>query len=299
MTPDIQTAHLTLRFGDVVAIDDLTVSIPPYRITGLFGRNGAGKSTLMRMLAGYRRTTSGSLLIGGRQPFEDPELMAETVLVRDKIANGDTTSVNDHLSIAASLRPRWDRDFAESLLDRFEIPRRRKSIAKLSQGQRAALNVVVALASRAPLTMFDEPHLGMDAPSRYAFYDALIADYMAHPRTIVISTHIIGEVANLVEDVLIIDRGRLVVHEQADRLRTMGAEVTGPATRVDEITAGRRVLSSRSLGNTKSVVVYDEPGSNFARLATDRDLDVGPLPLQDLFVHLTETRSPEPQEVSS
>jgi ABC-2 type transport system ATP-binding protein len=297
MTPDIETEHLTLRFGEVTAIDDLTVSIPPYRITGLFGRNGAGKSTLMRMLAGYRRATSGSVLVGDRDPFEDAERMAETVLVRDKILNADSTSVKAHLGIAASLRPRWDRDFAESLLDRFEIPRRRKSIAKLSQGQRAALNVVVALASRAPLTMFDEPHLGMDAPSRYAFYDALLADYAAHPRTIVISTHIIGEVADLVEDVMIIDRGRLVVHEAADRLRARGAEVTGPASRVDEVTAGRRVLSTRSLGNTKSVVVYDELESSFARQAIDRDLDVGPLPLQDLFVHLTDSRSREPQEV--
>jgi ABC-2 type transport system ATP-binding protein len=296
MNPTITTEHLTLRFGDVCAVEDLTVSFAPGRITGLLGRNGAGKSSLMTLVAGYRRATSGSLLVDGADPFEDAERMAETVLVRERILHADSTSVKDHLSIAASVRPRWDAEFAASLVERFEIPRARR-ISKLSHGQQAAVNVVVGLASRAPLTMFDEPHLGMDAPSRYAFYDSLLADYAEHPRTIVLSTHIIDEIANVVEDVVIIDRGRLLVSDAAERLRARGAEVTGPAELVDEVTFGRRVLSSRSLGHTKSAIVYDDLGGSFARLAAELDVDVGPLPLQDLFVHLTESQRRSLQEV--
>jgi ABC-2 type transport system ATP-binding protein len=298
MSPTVTTDHLTVRFGDTCAVDDLTVTVAAGRITGLLGRNGAGKSTLMTTLAGYRRPTSGCLLVGGTDPFEDAERMAETVLVRDRILNADTTSVKDHLHIAAAVRPRWDRALAESLLDRFEVPQR-KRISKLSRGKQAAVNVVVGLASRAPLTMFDEPHLGMDAPSRYAFYDAVLADYADHPRTILLSTHIIDEIANLIEDVIIIDRGRLVVSDPAERLRARGAEVTGPAGDVDEVTFGRRLLASRSLGNTKRVVVYDDLGGSFARLAAELDVDVGPLPLQDLFVHLTESERDRLLEVPS
>jgi ABC-2 type transport system ATP-binding protein len=286
--PTVTIDQLDVRFGETTAIDDLSLTIPGGRITGLLGRNGAGKTTLMTVLAGYRRGTGGRALIDGEDPFEHPTLMAETVLVRDKVPCADSTSVKDHFELAATFRPYWDQDFADSLLDRFEVDRK-KRIGKLSHGQRAAVTVIAGLASRAPLTMFDEPHLGMDAPSRYAFYETLLADYIEHPRTIVLSTHIIDEIANVIEDAVIIDRGRLLTHQPVDELTRRGAEVTGPADHVDDITFGRQVLSTRSLGNTKSAVVFDELDDGFHRRVRSLNVDIGPIPLQDLFVALTES----------
>jgi hypothetical protein len=110
------------------------------------------------------------------------------------------------------------------------------------------------LASRAPVTLFDESHLGMDAPSRAAFHDEVLSDFMAHPRTIVISTHLIDELSPLFEEVVIIDNGRLVLQDETEVLRARGADVTGPAEAVDRFVAGHTVLRERQLGRTKSAM---------------------------------------------
>jgi ABC-2 type transport system ATP-binding protein len=293
MNPTVTIDHLSVRFGQTAALDDLSLSIPGGRIVGLLGRNGAGKSTLMTVLAGYRRPTTGRVLVDGVEPFDDPTAMAETVLVREKVPNAEFAKVKDHLEMAAMLRPRWDQDLADRLLDRFEIDRK-KYLSKLSHGQRAAVTVAAGLAARAPLTMFDEPHLGMDAPSRYAFYEVLLADYIEHPRTIVLSTHIIDEIANVIEDAIIIERGRLITHEPVEELTRRGAEVTGPSDHVDEITFGRRVLSTRKLGHTTSAVLFDELDTATTERARRLGVDLGPIPLQDLFVALTDAeRAPQ------
>ena len=169
----------------------------------------------------------------------------------------------------------------------------RRSVTKLSRGKKAALACVIGLASRAPLTIFDEAYLGMDAPSRSAFYDELLADYMRHPRTIVISTHLIEEVSSIFEQVAIIDRGRLVVQGDTDEIRARGASVIGPAEVVDRV-AGNAVVGERRLGSTKSVTVYGDLGADFAADVRAAGLELGPVSLQDLFIHLTSSRSVQP-----
>jgi ABC-2 type transport system ATP-binding protein len=283
----IDLRDVTVRFGDTTAVDALTATIAPGTIVGLLGRNGAGKSTLLSTIAAYRRPHGGTVRVDGADPYEDARLMADICFVRDDgDFNGDL-SIADTVSIAGTLRPRWDQDTAERLLDRFRITVNRKRVGALSKGQRSALAVSVGLATRAPVTMFDEPHLGMDAPSRYAFYDELLAAYMAHPRTIIVSTHLIDEMASLFEDVVIIDHGALLTHQPADDLRTRGVEITGPAPAVDEITAGMHVLSTRVLGGTKSAVVFGQFNGELRAHAAAAGVELGPIPLQDLFVALT------------
>ncbi len=162
-----------------------------------------------------------------------------------------------------------------------------RTVSKLSRGMKSALAVTVGLASRAPLTIFDEAYLGLDAPSRYLFYDELLADYMQNPRTIILSTHLIEEVSSLFEEVLIIDRGRLVAHDATETLRSRGAAVVGPADAVDRFVADRTVLKEQRLGGTKSATIYDSLPDTFEQDARAAGLEVGPVALQDLFVHLT------------
>ena len=196
------------------------------------------------------------------------------------------------LSLGA-LRPTWDAEYAEQLVEKFEIPVNRRWVTKLSRGKRAALACVVGLASRAPLTIFDEAYLGMDAPSRAAFYDELLADYMRHPRTIVISTHLIEEFSGLFEQVAIIDRGRLVLQGETDEIRARGASVIGPAEVVDRV-AGHAVVAVRRLGPTKSATVYGDLGADFEANVRAAGLELGPVSLQDLFIHRTANRSVKP-----
>ena len=110
---------------------------------------------------------------------------------------------------------------------------------------------------------------------------------MAHPRTIVVSTHLIDEMAALFEDVMIIDHGALLLHQPVDELRSRGVELTGPAAAVDAITAGMHVLSTRTLGATKAAVVFGRFNGGLRQQAADAGVELGPIPLQDLFVALT------------
>lgn len=286
MTLSLSAQSLTLRYGDVTALDNLAFTLAEPGIHGLLGRNGSGKTSLLSLVAGLRRPTSGRILIDGEEVFENARAMGRVCLIResgDMPVDGETVrSVFDY---AASMRPRWDGSLALELADIFELSPKNK-VGTLSRGKRAALACTLGIAARAPLTVFDEAYLGMDAPSRYAFYDALLADFMDHPRIIMLSTHLIEEVSKLFERVLIIDGGRLVLNENVDTLRGRGVSLTGPASAVDAALADVPVLSSRTLGPTKSVAVYDIPDAARAR-ALAAGLEIGPLPLQDLFIHLT------------
>lgn len=289
--PGIDVRDLTVRYGDTVAVDGLDLHLAGGRIHGLLGRNGSGKTSLLSVIAAFRRATSGQVSVGGRSVFENPDVVADVCLIRgagDTVVNDwPDDKVKHALAFAATVRPHWDEALADVLVERFQLSPAAR-IAELSRGQRSALGITLGLASRAPVTIFDESYLGMDAPSRYAFYDVLLADVAEHPRTVVISTHHIEEVARVFEQVVIIDHGRLVLQGDADDLRGEGATITGAAAAVADFTAGREVLATRHLGPTRSSTVFGALTADERRHATQMGLEVGPVPLQDLFVHLTE-----------
>jgi ABC-2 type transport system ATP-binding protein len=282
----IEVEDLVLRYGEVTAVDRLTLDLAGGKIYGLLGRNGSGKTSLLSVLAAFRRQSAGQVRIDGEPVFENGRLTRRICLIRDSGETVDIGTAQDALDFAKSLRPNWDGDYARSLMDTFDLDPK-KNVKSMSRGQRSAMGVLVGLASRAELTMFDESYLGMDAPSRQAFYDALLADYIAHPRTIVLSSHLIEEVSSLLEEVVIIDHGRLLVHEENEALRSRGISVTGPQDRLDAFTAGLTVLNTRQLGSTKSAMVYGELDEAQRTEAARAGLELGPIALQDLFVHLT------------
>ncbi len=286
MTTSVAVHNLSVHFEDTRAVDDVSFSIPGGTICGLLGRNGAGKTTLLSALAAFRQPTSGEIRIGGLDPYEHPLAVADICLVREGGEFIGSMKVDAALDLVGDLRPSWDRTYADRLLDRFQLPRRKK-VDALSRGMRSALAAAVGLASRASLTMFDEPHLGMDAAARYAFYDELLADYLAHPRTIVLSTHLIDEVASILEDVVIIDHGRLLLHEPVAELQGRGAEIIGSVAAVESFTRGLTIVSDRTLGPTRSVTTTDRLSPEQRRAAVDAGLELGPIHLQDLFVQLT------------
>jgi ABC-2 type transport system ATP-binding protein len=287
MSLSVQAEGITQRFGETLALDEVSFSLEPGKIYGLLGRNGSGKSTLLAILAAFMKSTGGCARVGGEPVFENARITREVCLIREA---GDTVasdeSVGEAIEFAASIRPHWDGAYAAELLRRFGLETKKK-LGALSRGQLSALGITLGLASRAPLTMFDESYLGLDAPSRYLFYDELLADFIRHPRTMIISTHLIEEVSKLFEEVVIIDKGRLLLHEPLDALLSHGATLTGSAEAVDQLASGLRTLSSRQLGPTKSVTVFGQLSREQTAAADHAGVEISPVPLQDLFVHLT------------
>jgi ABC-2 type transport system ATP-binding protein len=282
----ISLRDLTVRYGDTVAVDGISLDLEPGKIYGLLGRNGSGKTSLLSVLASYRRASAGTVSIDGTDPFENAALMRKTVFIRDSLDVTDQDRVAKVLDFAHRLRPSWDAGYADHLVDLFGLDRR-KRVSALSRGQRSSLGVVLGLAARAPLTILDEVYLGMDAAARTTFYRELLADYLAHPRTIIVSTHLIEEVAGLFEQVIVIDRGRLLVHEDTDTFKARGVAVTGPAAAVDAFVAGRAVLVEQSLGGVRQATLYGALDDDEAGRARAAGLTLAPVGVQDLFVHLT------------
>lgn len=298
MSLDIDVRDVHVEYPDAQALCGVSFHIPFGTICGLLGRNGSGKTTLLSLIASLIKPSAGVVLVDGTDPFEDAELMGQIGLIGDGGKGSPNYSVRDAIGMIAELRTTWDGDYADRLFEQFEIPVKRR-ITKLSKGQRAAFSVVCGLAARAPITMFDETHIGMDVPSRYRFYDELLRDYLETPRTVILSTHHIDEVASLFGQVIILDRGELVVHEDADTLRDRGAEIIGSAPVVDRFTASMNVLGERSLGATKAAVVYGEFGDDDRQRANALGLELGPIPLQELFVHLSDGRRSLPSAASA
>lgn len=292
MTLGIEVRDVHLRYGSVRALDGLSLRLTGGKIVGLLGRNGSGKTSLLSLLGAFRPPTSGQVLVGDRDPFKSDEVAGQICLIRESGDVYASERVATVIDFARKVRPSFDADYADHLLELFQLPRRRR-VQALSRGQRSSLGVVLGLASRAPLTIFDEVYLGMDAPARYAFYDALLADYVEHPRTIILSTHLIDEVARLFEEVVIIDRGRLILHEEADVLRDRGAAVVGPADAVDEFVGSLSregevtTLGHQRMGGTKSTTIFGQLQHHQRARAAAAGLELGPVALQDLFVHLT------------
>ncbi|HYI15911.1 MAG TPA: ABC transporter ATP-binding protein [Thermomicrobiales bacterium] len=286
----VETRDLMLRYRETTALDGLSFALEGGKIYGLLGRNGSGKSTLLSVLAAFRKADEGDILIDGEPVFENPRVTRQIALIRENVDVPDTDDkIERVLEFAACYRPNWDADYAARLLDVFELDPKKK-VKELSRGKQSALGAVLGLAARAPLTMFDETYLGMDAPSRYRFYDAILDDYIAHPRTIIISTHLIEEVARIFEEVVIIDKGRLVLHEPVETLTARGATVTGPAEQVEAFADGQTILNERQLGRTKSVMVYGQVTDEQRQHVRDTGLDLEPIALQDLFVYLTNSK---------
>jgi ABC-2 type transport system ATP-binding protein len=222
----IECTDLRLRYPRqrTEALAGISLAVPQGAICGLFGRNGAGKTSLMALLAGLRRPNGGSVRVFGEDPWENARVAPQVAFVFSK--NNPDATINsirarDLLKMGALFRPNWDAGFAEHLIRRFDVPLK-KTVSKMSQGQAAALRCAMGLASRAPLTIFDESYLGMDAVYRKIFIDELLADYLTHPRTILFSTHYISEMERLFSEAIVIDAGRMLIHDDADTLREQG-----------------------------------------------------------------------------
>jgi ABC-2 type transport system ATP-binding protein len=188
------------------------------------------------------------------------------------------------LRAASWFYPNWDGELAGALIEDFGL-RPGKRIKKLSRGMRSALGITIGLAARAEVTIFDEPYSGLDAVARQLFYDRLLAEYAEHPRTILLSTHLIDEAAALFENVVVIDRGRVVLDAAADGLRGVAATVTGPVLAVDSFTRDRAVWNRRTLGSQASAVVVGQLDEADRRRARSLGLDLAPLTLQQVVVH--------------
>lgn len=300
MTNAIDIRGVSRSFGRMTALDNVSVAVPENSILGLLGRNGAGKTTLMSIIAGQDRASQGQVEVLGHAPFEHAPTLRQIIYVRDNQRYPDDYKLHHVLRIAPSFAPNWSVDIAQELVDGFRIPSK-TPIKKMSRGQLSSVAIVLGLASRAPVTLLDEPYLGLDVTGRKLFHTLLLRDYEEHPRTVVLSTHLIEESAALLDRVVILDKGTVVVDDETESARDSVVALSGNSDAIHRALGGRRVLQTQSMGALASVIADGAADDELLRVAKERGVQVGRASLQDLVsAHGESTLEPsEAKEVET
>lgn len=285
MTNAIELHNITRTFGRSSALDGVSLNVPTDSICGLLGRNGAGKTTIMSIVAGQDRPTSGRVDVLGERPFENENVLSQISFVRDNQRYPDAYKLHHVLRIAPDFAPNWNADVAGQLVEGFRIPTR-TPIKKFSRGQLSAVAIVLGLASRAPVTLLDEPYLGLDVTARALFHDVLLRDYSVHPRTVLLSTHLIEESEALFDRVVIVDRGRIRADVASDDTADLAFTLSGATAAVDALLTGRTVLTDHVVSGLKSVTIEGSADDALVAEANRRGARIAPASLPDLVAAL-------------
>lgn len=284
--------HLNKNFGRQQALDDINLEFDNPGIYGLLGPNGAGKSTLMEIITDGLLTKSGEILIDGQPVHDDDAQLQKMWLMNAYMPFTKWTSINSAMKLIDSVRGNFDFQNAQRMLKEFDIDPQSR-ISQLSTGQQTSVKLVLALNVSADVVMLDEPVLGLDANHREIFYSDLLKAYSDRPRIFIIATHLISEIAQLIDHVVILNNQHIQLVGSTDSVLDRAYIVSGQSKQVDEFTQGMKVLTTKpAIAGTKSAVIFDSKPAN--RQAPE-GVEVRHLDLQSLFIALTRATVPATQ----
>lgn len=276
--------NLTRKFGDTTALNGVNLCLDEPKIYGLLGRNGAGKTTLLRLITNYIQPTEGTITLDEQNVWENEKAQHQIFLVTE---TSYFAEMNAHklIQLMSEIYPSFDKQQCLDYAKRFELDLNKKYTA-LSTGYKSVLRAVLSLSVHTPFLFLDEPTLGMDAFHRELFYKLLIESYSESPSCILLSTHLISEVEELLENVIILDHGKVLIDESSEQLLAQGYCVSGRISDVDDYCSGKNVIGSSVVGGLKTTAVLGE------REQVPDTLEVTGLSLQQLFVQLVGSENP-------
>ena len=273
----IEAHGLRKTYGTTVALDGLDLSIEEGRIVGLIGPNGAGKTTALNAILGLT-PYEGWLKVLGRDPWtERDEVVSDVSFIADVAVLPRWLRVSHALDYVTGVHPRFDRAKAESFLAKTDIPRTSK-VRELSKGMVAQLHLSLVMAIDARLLVLDEPTLGLDILYRKQFYDSLLNDYFDGRRTILVTTHQVEEVQDVLTDLLFINHGRIVLRCSMEEFESRYLQVMVHPDQVAAARALKPIHERQVLG--RSILLFERVDrSRLAALG-----DVRTPSIADLFV---------------
>ena len=273
-------------YGKKMVVENLNLTLESGKIYGLIGRNGAGKTTLLSMMSNQVPVTEGTVTLDGENIWENRKALDRICFSRELTATKENGmagyTVKSYLKIASCYYSLWDQTYAEKILDVFGLDSKNK-LGKMSKGQLSAVTIVVALASKCEFTFLDEPTSGLDIVAREQFYKLLLEEYTETGRTFVISTHIIEEAADIMEEVLILNQGKILMKENTQELLNRSVLVSGLQEETEKAVAGLEVCHQELSGRRLSAVVLLKENQE---IRADSDVTTQPVTLEKLFVAL-------------
>ena len=281
----IEFEGVSKRYGRAQALKEVSLRLEKERIYGLLGENGAGKSTLLNILGGRLPQSEGRVTVDGA-PAGSDEAQGKVFIVGESDYFPEDMKVKKAFRAAGAFLPGFESEKAAALAGEFGLDMK-KRVKALSTGYGSIFRLILGLCSGADYVAFDEPVLGLDARHRDLFYRLLMESYAARPHTVILSTHLIAEAANLLEEAVILHRGRVVACEPTENLRGALCSVSGPARLMEEFLRDKQVLSQRAVGGLRTACIQNDgkplpPG-----------LERSPLDLQEYFITLMEEKDKE------
>ncbi|MEH7123870.1 ABC transporter ATP-binding protein [Bacillus sp. JJ1773] len=283
----IECKGLTKTYFRRKVLNNLSFTIEENTITGLIGRNGVGKTTLLKIIAGFIKETSGDIEVFSERPFNSLNVSVNSIFVDDQMNFPPALQLYELLEEASRFYPNWDMELAKRLINYFSLdPKHYHN--RLSKGKTSTFNAIVGLAARPSLTIFDEPTTGMDAAVRKDFYRALLKDYLAHPRSIIISSHHLDEIEDLLEDVLLIKDGRNHLHMPMEELKEWSIGLKGETIVIQELIKDREIVYEKLIGgNTLYAIVRNDFLETELQKAKLAGVEITAVAPSDLCVYLT------------
>lgn len=273
----IALKQVTKRYGQVAVLKNITLSIDEPGIYCLLGRNGAGKTTLLKSIAGYQNITSGTIQVDGKSITTST--LDTGVSYIENFAKHFNLPLRKLLKIASEVNPNYDYDFASEMMERFELDGKKK-FRHLSLGMKTMVSTIICLASNKSVVLLDEPVLGFDAIMRVEFYDMLTESFRNHPRIIIVSTHIIEEIAKTIQKLIMIDKGSIRFFDTLQSVEAKAFRISGLQRDVEAATKDLNVIGQDTLGGLVTVYIFDNPPAQSA------SLEIHPLSLQDFFIQM-------------
>lgn len=283
----IECNDLVKNYKKTTVLDKLSINVEENKIYGLLGRNGAGKTTLLNVISTQVLENSGEIKIFGERPYENQKVLNKICFIKERLWYMTNFKAKEIFKIASDMFENWDEGFKDELVREFELDINKK-YKSLSKGMQSMVGIIMGLASRAPITIFDEAYSGLDAVARNKFYNILLQDYISNPRTIIFSTHYIDEVSDIFENIVIIHKGKLLLNENVVDIKERAFEIIGEGKVLDEILVDKRVLGNEIFGKMEKIFLFDSLSDDEIKDIKFSGGTIKPMSLQELFIHLTD-----------
>lgn len=287
MSVAIKVKNVSKSFNDSVILDDISIDFYENKIYGLLGKNGVGKTTLLNIITKQLISKSGTIEIFGQNINESDDVLDKLCIVREREFPENDILIKELFNTYSYFYKDYDKNLQEKLCDYFELDSK-KSYRKLSRGMKSIVSNIIGICSNASITIFDEPTIGLDADNRNEFYKILLDSYIKNPRTIILSTHLINEVENLIENVVIIHKGKVIVDDSIDNISQKSFYISGDKSDLENLKCLKNTTPDKSFGSKQVYKYYGDINEDDLKFIESLNINLETMNLQDMFVHLTK-----------
>jgi ABC-2 type transport system ATP-binding protein len=282
----IKISNLTKKYDKSTVLNSVSLTIEENKIYGLLGRNGAGKTTLLNLITNRIFPSEGSITIDDESVMESDIPIGKIYFMTEQDLYPPTLKVKELFKWTSEFYESFNMEYALNLCKKFRLDTNKK-FKELSTGYSSICKIIITLSSGAEILIFDEPVLGLDANHRDLFYKELVANYIDEPKTIILSTHIIEEVSEILEKVIIIKEGKLLSDKEVENLLSEAYIVSGAEDIIDQYIKNKNCINIDTIAGFKAATIIGRLTYEDKKIIEQTNIEVSKVELQKLFIHLT------------